>query len=58
MAVVHLFGPLSLFYKFWRISFPDFVASMVSFWVTIFVSAEIGIGVAVCPPLLMAFFQP
>ncbi|KAL2879267.1 hypothetical protein SGCOL_005393 [Colletotrichum sp. CLE4] len=47
MAVVHLFGPLSLFYKFWRISFPDFVASMVSFWVTIFVSAEIGIGVAV-----------
>lgn len=49
MAVVHLFGPLSLFYKFWRISFPDFVASMVSFWVTIFVSAEIGIGVAVSP---------
>ncbi|CCF35853.1 sulfate permease [Colletotrichum higginsianum] len=46
MAVVHLFGPLSLFYRFWRISFPDFVASMVSFWVTIFVSAEIGIGVA------------
>ncbi|KAL0935860.1 sulfate permease [Colletotrichum truncatum] len=47
MAVVHLFGPLSLFYRFWRISFADFVASMVSFWVTIFVSAEIGIGAAV-----------
>ncbi|KAK2731524.1 sulfate transporter [Colletotrichum kahawae] len=47
MAVVHLFGPLSLFYRFWRISFADFVASMISFWVTIFVSAEIGIGVAV-----------
>ncbi|KAF9873673.1 sulfate permease [Colletotrichum karsti] len=47
MAVIHLFGPLSLFYRFWRISFADFVASMVSFWVTIFVSAEIGIGAAV-----------
>ncbi|KAF6786589.1 sulfate permease [Colletotrichum sojae] len=47
MAVVHLFGPLSLFYRFWRISLADFVASMISFWVTIFVSAEIGIGVAV-----------
>jgi sodium-independent sulfate anion transporter 11 len=47
MAVVHLFGPLSLFYRFWRISFPDFAASMVSFWVTIFVSAEMGIGAAV-----------
>jgi sodium-independent sulfate anion transporter 11 len=47
MAVVYLFGPLSLFYRFWRISFPDFAASMVSFWVTIFVSAEMGIGAAV-----------
>jgi sodium-independent sulfate anion transporter 11 len=44
MAVVHLFGPVSLFYRFWRISFADFVASMACFWVTIFVSAEIGIG--------------
>lgn len=47
MAVIHLFGPLSLFYRFWRVSFPDFVACMVSFWVTIFESAEIGIGAAV-----------
>ena len=45
MAVVHLFGPVSLFYRFWRISFADFVASMLCFWITIFVSAEIGIGV-------------
>ncbi|KAK7951349.1 sulfate permease [Apiospora aurea] len=47
MAVVHLFGPVSLFYRYWRVSFADFVASMLSFWVTVFVSAEIGIGVAV-----------
>ncbi|KAK8874235.1 sulfate permease [Apiospora arundinis] len=47
MAVVHLFGPVSLFYRYWRVSFADFAASMLSFWVTVFVSAEIGIGVAV-----------
>ncbi|KAK8049647.1 sulfate permease [Apiospora phragmitis] len=47
MAVVHLFGPVSLFYRYWRVSFADFVASMLSFWMAIFVSAEIGIGVAV-----------
>lgn len=47
MAVIHLFGPLSLFYRYWRISFPDFAACMISFWVTIFVSTEIGIASAV-----------
>ncbi len=46
MAVIHLFGPLSLFWRYWRISFADFIASQVAFWVTIFVSAEIGIGAA------------
>ncbi|KAI0009973.1 sulfate transporter 4.1 [Xylariaceae sp. FL0662B] len=46
MAVIHLFGPLSLFWRYWRISLADFIALMVAFWVTIFVSAEIGIGAA------------
>lgn len=46
MAVIHLFGPLSLFWRYWRISLADFIASMVAFWTTIFVSAEIGIGAA------------
>jgi solute carrier family 26 (sodium-independent sulfate anion transporter), member 11 len=46
MAVIHLFGPVSAFYRYWRISLADFIASMLSFWVTIFVSAEIGIGCA------------
>ncbi|KAI8958784.1 sulfate permease [Daldinia sp. FL1419] len=46
MAVIHLFGPLSLIWRYWRISLADFVACMVAFWVTIFVSAEIGIGAA------------
>ncbi|ORY65761.1 sulfate permease [Pseudomassariella vexata] len=46
MAVLHLFGPVSAFYRYWRVSLADFIASMLSFWITIFVSAEIGIGVA------------
>jgi len=63
MAVVHLFGPVSAFYRFWRISFADFVASMACFWVTIFVSAEIGIGCAaawsvVWTMLRSAFVKP
>ncbi|KAI1638152.1 sulfate transporter 4.1 [Biscogniauxia mediterranea] len=45
MAVIHLFGPLSLFWRYWRISLADFIACMVAFWITIFVSAEVGIGV-------------
>jgi sodium-independent sulfate anion transporter 11 len=63
MAVVHLFGPVSHFYHYWRISFADFIASMVSFWITIFVSAEIGIGAAagwsvVWTMLRSAFVKP
>ncbi|KAI1661017.1 sulfate permease [Daldinia decipiens] len=46
MAVIHLFGPLSLIWRYWRVSLADFIACMVAFWVTIFVSAEIGIGAA------------
>jgi len=63
MAVVHLFGPVSIFYKFWRVSFADFVASMLCFWITIFVSAETGIetGAGFCVAWTMlryAFAKP
>ena len=63
MAVVHLFGPVSAFYKFWRVSFADFVASMLCFWITIFVSAETGIetGAGFCVAWTMlryAFTKP
>jgi len=63
MAVVHLFGPVSVFYKFWRVSFADFVASMLCFWITIFVSAETGIetGAGFCVAWTMlryAFAKP
>lgn len=39
-------GP-STFYKYWRTSLSDFVGSMISFWVTLFVSVEMGIAFAV-----------
>jgi sodium-independent sulfate anion transporter 11 len=44
-AVAPVFiGPAASFYKYWRTSFADFVACMICFWVTLFVSAEIGIA--------------
>ncbi|KAK4948763.1 hypothetical protein LTR10_012768 [Elasticomyces elasticus] len=36
-----------VFYQYWKTSFADFVGSMVSFWVTLFVSVEYGIAAAV-----------
>lgn len=47
MAVVHLIAPPSAFYRFWRMSFIDFVASMLGFWVTLFTSTEIGLATSV-----------
>ncbi|KFA64428.1 hypothetical protein S40285_01083 [Stachybotrys chlorohalonatus IBT 40285] len=47
MAVVHLISPPRLFYRYWRMSFIDFVASMLGFWVTLFTSTEIGLATAV-----------
>ncbi|KAH8676105.1 sulfate permease [Xylariales sp. PMI_506] len=47
MAVLNLFGPVSLFYRYWRMSLADFIASMLAFWLTIFQTAEIGIGAGV-----------
>lgn len=46
-AVIHLVGPLSKFYRYWRTSFADFVASMLCFWATLFLSAEQGIAFGV-----------
>lgn len=47
MAVVHLISPPSLFYRYYRMSFIDFFASMLGFWVTLFTSTEIGLATAV-----------
>lgn len=63
MAVIHLFGPVSAFFKFWRVSLADFVASMLCFWITIFISAETGIetGAGFCVAWTMlryAFSRP
>ncbi|KAI1825520.1 sulfate permease [Xylaria intraflava] len=46
MAVIHLFGPFSLIYKYYRASIADYIAFNVAFFVTVFVSSEYGIGTA------------
>lgn len=55
--MINLFGPVSLFYRYWRISMADFVASQLSFWITIFVSAEIGIGVGVAWSIIWSLLR-
>ena len=47
MAVWQIVVPPRVFWHYWKTSFADFVGSMVSFWVTLFVSVEIGIASAV-----------
>jgi len=46
-AVWPLISSPSVFYKYWKTSLADFVSSMVAFWVSLFVSTEIGIAAAV-----------
>lgn len=47
MAVAHLISPPRLFYRYYRMSFVDFVGAMLGFWVTLFQSTEIGLAAAV-----------
>lgn len=47
MAVVNLISPPRLFYRYYRMSFVDFVASMLGFWVTLFTTTEIGLATSV-----------
>ncbi|KAJ4368407.1 hypothetical protein N0V83_006764 [Neocucurbitaria cava] len=46
-AVWHILVPLRVFYGYWRTSLVDFITSMLAFWLTLFVSSEVGIGTAV-----------
>ncbi|KAH3909571.1 hypothetical protein HBH56_158310 [Parastagonospora nodorum] len=46
-AVWHILVPLRTFYLYWKTSLVDFIASMLAFWLTLFVSSEVGIGAAV-----------
>ena len=46
-AVWQIIHPPKTFYAYWKTSLVDFVASMLAFWVTLFVSSEAGIGSAV-----------
>lgn len=46
-AIWPLIGKPSTYYHFWKTSLADFIAAMISFWVSLFVSTEIGIACAV-----------
>lgn len=46
-AVWPLIGSPKTYYRFWKTSLADFIASMIAFWVSLFVSTEIGIASAV-----------
>lgn len=46
-AVWPLIAPPSTFYRYWKTSFADFIASMLAFWVCLFVNTEVGLAVAV-----------
>lgn len=47
VAVWSILSPPKVFWHYWKTSLVDFVASMLAFWVTLFVSTEIGIASAV-----------
>ncbi|KAF5555845.1 hypothetical protein FPHYL_8123 [Fusarium phyllophilum] len=46
-AVWGLISPPSTFYRYWKTSLADLIASMLALWVTLFHSSEVGIGCAV-----------
>ncbi|KAK4109217.1 hypothetical protein N656DRAFT_716426 [Canariomyces notabilis] len=46
-AVWPLISHPSVFYRYWRTSLADFISSMIAFWVSLFVSTEIGIASSV-----------
>jgi sodium-independent sulfate anion transporter 11 len=46
-AIWPLIGTWRTYYHYWRTSLTDFIGSMIAFWVSLFVSTEIGIGSAV-----------
>jgi sodium-independent sulfate anion transporter 11 len=46
-AVWHILVPLKTFYLYWKTSLVDFISAMLAFWLTLFVSSEVGIGAAV-----------
>ncbi|KAJ4164802.1 hypothetical protein LMH87_006460 [Akanthomyces muscarius] len=57
MAVAHLVSSPQLFYRYWRMSFIDFIASMLGFWVTLFTTTEIGLAVSVAFSLVYTLIR-
>ena len=57
VAVWQIVVSPSVFISFWKISFMDFVASQIAFWVTLFVSAEFGIESATAFMVAISILQ-
>ena len=57
LAVWQIVIPPRVFWHYWKTSFADFVGSMIAFWVTLFVSVEIGIAAAVGYSLVYVLLQ-
>ncbi|KAH8647959.1 sulfate transporter 4.1 [Xylariales sp. PMI_506] len=57
VAVWQIVLPPRIFWHYWKTSFADFIGSMIGFWITLFVSVEIGIAAAVGYSLLYLLFQ-
>lgn len=47
MAVARLVSTPDVFYRYWRMSFIDFIASQIGLWVTLFTSTETGLYASV-----------
>lgn len=56
-AVSSLLVSPAVFYSYWRISLQDFIASMISFWVALLVSIEMGIILAVSFNILLVLLR-
>lgn len=57
VAVYQIIAHPSVFFGYWKVSVVDFMASMIAFWVTLFVSAEMGIELATAFMVLTTILQ-
>lgn len=57
LAVIQLVAGPRTIYRLWRLSFSDFLGGMLAFWVTLFVSVEIGIYTSVGYSLMVLLWR-
>lgn len=57
LAVIQLVAGPRTWYQLWRLSFWDFLGGMLAFWVTLFVSVEVGIYASVGYSLIVLLWR-